>query len=387
VVDLQADARLVQFVETQLAGAIGSASARVMVASVVEEESLDLDDVMRILDEASQLRIYSRRWRKSRARWSGHGRAARGQRTAQEPGPAQGRLHVVGDARIAHAFDIDQSAVGADAGRSDMETAQRQQFLGIIVSEAERLSRLVNQVLDMAKIEAGHAEWHNAEVDLRELVRTGRRPPWRDAARAGVALVLGAPGVPVGAGRRRPLTQVMLNLLSNAPSTCPRGAHRGAHGHGADGVTVEVQDNGPGVPPAAGHGVREVPPGGRRRALPAWRHRPGPAHQPPDRGAFRRAHVVAFRAGAGRLLRFFAAVSHYSPAGPTHKTEETPRMSATILIADDEPNILISLEFLMKREGYEVKLARDGQEAMDAIVRDTARPGAAGRDDAAQDRF
>jgi len=43
-------------------------------------------------------------------------------------------------------------------------------------------------------------------------------------------------------------------------------------------------------------------------------------------------------------------------------------MSATILIADDEPNILISLEFLMKREGYDVKLARDGQEALDSII-------------------
>jgi DNA-binding response OmpR family regulator len=43
-------------------------------------------------------------------------------------------------------------------------------------------------------------------------------------------------------------------------------------------------------------------------------------------------------------------------------------MSYTILIADDEPNILISLEFLMKREGYIVKLARDGQEAVDAII-------------------
>ena len=59
VEEIPADARLVQFVETQLAGAIGSASARVMVASVVEEEALDLDDVMRILDEASQLRAYS----------------------------------------------------------------------------------------------------------------------------------------------------------------------------------------------------------------------------------------------------------------------------------------------------------------------------------------
>jgi DNA-binding response OmpR family regulator len=39
-----------------------------------------------------------------------------------------------------------------------------------------------------------------------------------------------------------------------------------------------------------------------------------------------------------------------------------------ILIADDEPNILISLEFLMKREGYEVSVARDGIEALAAIV-------------------
>ena len=45
-------------------------------------------------------------------------------------------------------------------------------------------------------------------------------------------------------------------------------------------------------------------------------------------------------------------------------------MSASILIADDEPNILISLEFLLKRAGYNVSLARDGQQALDAILRD-----------------
>ncbi len=42
-------------------------------------------------------------------------------------------------------------------------------------------------------------------------------------------------------------------------------------------------------------------------------------------------------------------------------------MSIPILIADDEPNILVSLDFLMKREGYEVHLARDGQEALDQL--------------------
>ena len=41
-----------------------------------------------------------------------------------------------------------------------------------------------------------------------------------------------------------------------------------------------------------------------------------------------------------------------------------------VLIADDEPNIVISLEFLMKREGWQVSVARDGIEALAAIQRD-----------------
>ena len=42
-------------------------------------------------------------------------------------------------------------------------------------------------------------------------------------------------------------------------------------------------------------------------------------------------------------------------------------MSKRILIVDDEPNILISIEFLMKREGYDVAIARDGEEGLEAI--------------------
>ena len=45
-------------------------------------------------------------------------------------------------------------------------------------------------------------------------------------------------------------------------------------------------------------------------------------------------------------------------------------MNPKILVADDEPNIVISLEYLLKREGYTVVIARDGQEALDAIARE-----------------
>ncbi len=45
-------------------------------------------------------------------------------------------------------------------------------------------------------------------------------------------------------------------------------------------------------------------------------------------------------------------------------------MTHKILIADDEPNIVISLEYLMKREGYEVIVARDGTQALATILRE-----------------
>ena len=48
-------------------------------------------------------------------------------------------------------------------------------------------------------------------------------------------------------------------------------------------------------------------------------------------------------------------------------------MSHKILIADDEPNIVISLEYLMKRAGHEVLVARDGQEAIDTLRRERPR--------------
>ncbi len=46
-------------------------------------------------------------------------------------------------------------------------------------------------------------------------------------------------------------------------------------------------------------------------------------------------------------------------------------MGKRVLIVDDEPNIVISLEFLMKREGFEVSVARDGEEALRKVEEST----------------
>jgi signal transduction histidine kinase len=133
----------------------------------------------------------------------------------------------------------------------EMPAGQRQQFLDIVVAETERLSRLVNQVLDMAKIESGHAEWHNTDVDLVALCRQAAHTVQEMLRERGAVLELGLPDtVPTLRADPDRLMQVLLNLLSNAAKFVPAqgGRVRLTLRTDRDGATVEVQDNGPGVP-------------------------------------------------------------------------------------------------------------------------------------------
>jgi len=247
VEQLQPDAQLVQFVETQLAGAIGSASARVMVASVVQEESLGLDDVMRILDEASQIRAYSHQLEQVTDEL----------KRANEQLKSLDRLKDDFMSSVTHELRTPLTSIRALAelmvDDAEMPAEQRQHFLGIVVAETERLSRLVNQVLDMAKIESGHAEWHTSDIDLRALVAQAvqtTEPLFRErGARVDLQLPEALPTLRADADR---LTQVLLNLLSNAAKFLPPQGGRVELRLQADaaGVTVSVQDNGPGVPAA-----------------------------------------------------------------------------------------------------------------------------------------
>ncbi len=253
VAQIVPDARLVQFVETQLAGAIGSASARVMVASAVDEEALDLDGVMRILDEASQLRAYSHALEEKSQSLE---RATAELREANEKLKSLDRLKDDFMSSVTHELRTPLTSIRALSelmhDDPDMDGAQRQQFLDIIVAEAERLSRLVNQVLDMAKIESGQADWHASNVDLRQVLEQSAGSMAETFRERGIRLVLSLPdAVPMVWADADRLTQVVLNLLSNAAKYAPRdtgivNVHLWAD---ARRVSFKVKDNGPGIPP------------------------------------------------------------------------------------------------------------------------------------------
>ena len=229
---IAADAQLVQHVETQLAGAIGSASARAVVAAVVEEETLAPADILRMLDEASQVRAANRQLE------------------------SLDKLKDDFMSSVTHELRTPLTSIRAFAElmRDDpaMDGAQRQQFIGLIVAEAERLSRLVNQVLDMAKIESGHGDWRNQAIDLRELIAHSVQTTREAFRERGAEVRVEQPdAVPLLHADRDRLLQVLLNLLSNAAKFIPAGRGRVVVTLTADAraATIEICDNGPGIAP------------------------------------------------------------------------------------------------------------------------------------------
>jgi signal transduction histidine kinase/Na+/proline symporter len=248
---LVADAGLVHFVEMQLAGAIGAASARVMVASVVKEEALSIEEVREILDEASQVVVTSHRLeQKSRELEA----ATAELRAANERLTELDRMKDDFVSTVTHELRTPLTSIRAFTQilyeDPDIERGQRMKFLGIITKETERLTRLINQVLDLARIESGRAEWHESQVDLGEVIAdtvTGMSQVFEEKRiRVGVAVPERLPLVRADVDR---VIQVMLNLLSNAAKFCDaeRGRIEIAATEQDGALRVDVRDNGPGI--------------------------------------------------------------------------------------------------------------------------------------------
>jgi Na+/proline symporter/signal transduction histidine kinase len=248
---LSADANLVHHAESLLAGAIGSASARVMVASAVEEEPLGIDEVMNIIDEASQVLAYSRQLeQKSRELEAATNELRSANRRLQE----LDRLKDDFISTVTHELRTPLTSIRAFSeilnDNPRLDEGERAKFLGIIVKESERLTRLINQVLDLAKIESGAAEWHSSEIDMREVLEDSVTAVSQLFKERHVELALELPQkVPAIVADRDRLMQVMLNLLSNAAKFCERmpGVVTVSLAQQGGFLRVEVSDNGIGI--------------------------------------------------------------------------------------------------------------------------------------------
>jgi two-component system phosphate regulon sensor histidine kinase PhoR len=128
--------------------------------------------------------------------------------------------------------------------------AKRQEYLSIIVNETERLSGLIENVLDFAKVERGRGSYEFAEGDVGESVTRAATVYRYRAEREGVELLV---DVEPGLGAKiddRAIQLAVINLIDNALKYAPNGKEirvRAAR-EGGD-VAIRVSDSGPGVPP------------------------------------------------------------------------------------------------------------------------------------------
>ncbi|HET6757307.1 MAG TPA: sensor histidine kinase [Burkholderiales bacterium] len=248
---LEADASLVNFTETQLAGAIGAASARIMVASVVKEEELGIEEVMGMLDEASQLIEYSHKIEQKSKELE---EATAELREANERLKELDRMKDDFVSTVSHELRTPLTSIRAFSeilhDNPNLDSEKRTQYLATIIKETERLTRLINQVLDLSKIESGKVEWHITEVNLKDVIEDSVAATSQLFREQKVRLKTRLPEtVPRVRADRDRLIQVAMNLLSNAVKFCDRksGMVWVDLTSEAGVLRVDVRDNGKGI--------------------------------------------------------------------------------------------------------------------------------------------
>ncbi len=248
----EADPALIDFAERLLAGAIGAASARVMLHTVAHGEAMGIDEVMQILDETSQVIEYSRRLEEKSRELEA---ASAELRAANERLQELDRMKDEFIATVSHELRTPLTSIRSFgeilADNPYLDQEQRQDFLGIIIRESERLTRLINEILDLARMEAGRMSWQMEDIDPRSAIDDALGATSSLFAGAGIRLDTHLPTTlpKVHADRDR-LIQVIVNLLSNA-AKFTKGEDRRVSVEAKilpDAIQVSVADNGPGIP-------------------------------------------------------------------------------------------------------------------------------------------
>ncbi|MCC5920567.1 MAG: sensor histidine kinase [Cyclobacteriaceae bacterium] len=249
--DERADAQLVNHAESLLAGAIGSASARIMMSSVVKEEEISINEVLDILKESQQIMSMNREL----------------QDKSDELKRLSDRLWEVNEqlrlndhlkdefiSTVTHEMRTPITAIKAFGeillDNKELEDDERNQFLSVIVKEAVRMSRLINQVLDIERFDSGKQKLECTSCSIQEIINEAIASLEQLINDKKIVLVkdIQQQIPPIYADKDR-ILQVMINLISNAIKFVEEGSGKiiiSAYYIDGD-IKVNVIDNGKGI--------------------------------------------------------------------------------------------------------------------------------------------
>lgn len=274
--------------------------------------------------------------------------------------------------------------------------------LRIIEDESRRLTRLINDVLDLSKIEEGRLDWRDEPIMARGLIEQSVAAVSGELAhkpKVSLRLDIGTADAVILADRDR-LQQVLINLLNNAAKFTEEGvilvsAARMPNG----GLRLAVSDTGPGIPTedharifdkfyqvVQGDTLMNKPRGtglGLSICKQIVEHYGGSIHVESTIGA-----------GSTFVVELPPAIVSFASARPDSALAcPLPDAMAEgeagfILVVDDDPSIRSFLSQLLAAQGYETATARDGEEALrmararspNLITMDLMMPGMDGRE-------
>jgi PAS domain S-box-containing protein len=264
----------------------------------------------------------------------------------------------------------------------DEDKETQREFLTIINEESDRLTKLINDFLDLSKIEAGRMQWDTKDISLTPVIQNAINITQAMAKKQNLNVIFNPdPDLPLVPGDKDRLIQVVTNLLSNSIKFTPDGGTitvgtRAAEAsdpeinHGM--VLVSITDTGIGIAPE-NHGLvfekfKQVgdtltnKPKGTGLGLPICKeiieHYGGRIW-------------VESELGKGSTFLFSLPIAKPAETKETVVAEapeasvEAVKKGETVLVVDDDANIRRFLTYELQNKGYKVFEASNGKEAID----------------------
>jgi len=260
--------------------------------------------------------------------------------------------------------------------------------LGVVVSEGERLTKLIDDVLDLAKIEAGKFTWNMSSVSMAEVVERATSATSSLFEAKKLTLVRDVePHLPSITGDQDRLIQVVINLISNAVKFTPDGSIKVALHRDRDDLMVSVTDSGIGIAPADQPKVFEKfkqvgdtltdKPKGTGLGLPICKEiveyhggRIWVESAPGKGSTFSFTLPLAGKSAQLELLPTGRTIDIESLVKQLRETVANQHTNGkSILVVDDDANIRSLLQQELSEAGYSVRLAEDGRKAL-ALIRE-----------------
>lgn len=273
--------------------------------------------------------------------------------------------------------------VSVDDQKVKRTMKQVSENLNVVVSEGERLTTLINDVLDLAKIESGRMEWNMKPVFIQDVIGRAISATSSLFEQKKLKLKKGiTEELPLISGDEDKLIQVVINLLSNAVKFTDKGQVSIEAYQDNNQLIVEVQDTGIGISEEDKHKVFERfrqagdtltdKPKGTGLGLPICReiieHHGG---------------IIWMKSEPGVGSTFFFSMPVLGETGEQpiqlerilkslkkqikHSSSKTAKDSPTILVVDDDTPIRSLLRQELSDAGYNVKEAANGKAALDMV--------------------